>query len=111
MTNGFAVNTEHLRQSGGRLRALGDERSAHANARRFQLSGSNAVWGTDEPGLAFGSAYGEVAHLAGRALESVGQGIAGLGTVLREIADDIETTDDQHAAALQRIADELGPPR
>lgn len=111
MADGFAVNTEQLRHSGGRFDALGRERSAQASTLRGQLAGDVGVWGADEPGSAFGSSYAEIAEAAGRALSSIGAGLSGRGGTLREVAADIETVDDQQAMELQRIADELGSAR
>ncbi len=108
MSDGFAIHTGNLRESGGQLQHLGEQFGGRQGGLNAQIIGSSAIWGADDEGAAFGEAYQELTAKVQELLGAMAEAFDTVGFNLGVVADNIDAADESVREQLAAIMDQLG---
>jgi uncharacterized protein YukE len=101
MTAELRIDPAALRANQPAIAALADGLTSAVTRLGTTLDGEGPCWGFDEPGRAFGDAYGPAARQVREALGHAAQRLGELRDAVGTLADVAEAADDQ---ARQRLA-------
>ncbi|MFG2822555.1 hypothetical protein ACGFX4_24360 [Kitasatospora sp. NPDC048365] len=89
------INTWEVHGEGREFETVSGEFQRAAVNLEQQLAGLGTPWGTDEPGVPFGGAYGEAREGVLAGLQGLADRLGRIGTGLHTMADSVEHTDRQ----------------
>lgn len=107
MSNEFGVDVQGLRDAGMRMGQLGAQLAGRQGAINAQVAGSPAIWGADEEGAAFGSAYAEITSGFAELLDAMAGAIDVVGANLGVTADNFDAADAATAEGIAGIGRRL----